>query len=185
MDDSILILADETGKALPCHVEATVVVDEVDYMLLQPIDHSVQIFAWEEGDEEEEEFLVDVSEEEEIDLIFSIAQAVLAEQNLTLKRTGFTLTVAGELPEVIEDEIFSIDTDEEDGTEEYQELAQFFYEEQAYSVFTSLDPWMFFAKIGKDGKPQLLTPEELELIQPYIEEQLMDDDIDGDVDEES
>lgn len=177
--ESLLVLTDETGKALPCHIEATIVVDDVDYMLLQPVDHSVQIFAWEEGDEEEEEFLVDVSEEEEIDLIFAIAQAVLAEQNLTLKRTAFTLTVGGELPEVVEDEVFTIDTEEENGSEEFQELAQFFYEEQAYSVFTSLDPLMFFAKLGEDGKPQLLTPEELSVIQPYIEDQLIDIDEDS------
>lgn len=173
MDESIIILTDESGKTLPCHLEATVTASDVDYLLLQPVDHSVQIFAWEEDEDGEDGLLVDI-EEDEIDLIFEVAQAVLAEQNLTLKRTAYTLTVSGELQEVTEEEIFTIDTEEDDVCEEFQELAHFFHEEQAYSVFTALDPLIFFAKRGEGGKAELLSPEELESIQPYIEDQLID-----------
>jgi len=173
--DTTIILTDETGKSLPCSLEATIPVDGVEYFLLQPIDNSVQIFAWESTEEDEEGLLVDV-EDSEIDAIFSVAHAVLAEQNLKLKRTAFTLTVEGELPEFNEDDILTIDTDDEDNFEEFQELAHFFDSDQEYSVFSALDPLMFFAKIGKDGKHELLSQEELEAIQPYIQEHLINID---------
>lgn len=175
MDESILSLTDETGKTLPCQVEITLEVDREEYLLLKPIDHAVYIFAWGEGDDDEDQLLLDI-EEEELDRVFSIAQAVLSEQNLKLQRTAYTLTASGELPELDEDEIFTIDAEEEEASEEFQELAHFFCEEQEYSIFTSLDPLMFFAKLDRYGKPQLLTPEEIQRIQPYVEEHLMDPD---------
>jgi hypothetical protein len=175
MDDSILNLKDETGKTLPCQVEITLEVDGEDYLLLKPVDHSVYIFAWGEGDDEEDELLLDI-EEEELDRIFSVAHAVLSEQNLKLQRTAYTLTVSGELPELDEDEIFTIDAEEEDASEEFQELAHFFFEEQEYSVFTSLDPLMFFAKLDSNGNPEMLSPEEIQRIQPYVEQHLIDPD---------
>lgn len=172
--DSTITLTDETGKKLPCNIEATIAVDDVDYFLLQPIDNSVQIFAWEQGEDEDDEVLVDI-EEEELEAVFSTAQAVLSEQNLKLKRTAYTLTVEGELPEFDEDEVFTVDLDD-DSFEEYQELAKFLHEEQPYSVFTALDPLMFFAKLGTNGAYELLSQEELEMIQPYIEEHMIDDE---------
>jgi hypothetical protein len=176
MDESILSLTDETGKTLACQVEITIEVDREEYLLLRPIDHAVYIFAWGEGDDEEDQLLLDI-EEEELDRIFSIAQAVLSEQNLKLQRTAYTLTASGELPEELdEDEVFTIDAEDEEASEEFLELAHFFYEEQEYSIFTSLDPLMFFAKLDGKGNPQLLTPEEIQRIQPYVEEHLMDPD---------
>ncbi|MEE3717739.1 DUF3727 domain-containing protein [Tumidithrix elongata RA019] len=176
MDGSTLILTDDAGKSLPCFLETTFDIEGKEYFLLQPVDHSVQIFAWQASEtEEEEEELVDI-DDDEIDQIFETAHAVLAEQNLKLKRTAFTLTVEGELPELIEDDIYEIGigTEEEGECEEFQELANFYHEEQAYSVFTSVDPLIFFAKLGADGKPELLSPEEIEYIQPYVAEHLID-----------
>ncbi len=172
--ESTIILTDETGKTLPCNIEATIAVDDVEYFLLQPVDNSVQIFAWEQGEDEDDEILVDI-EEEELETVFSTAQAVLSEQNLKLKRTAYALTVEGELPEFDEDEVFTVDLDDE-SFEEYQELAKFLYEEQPYSVFTALDPLMFFAKLSPSGAYELLSQEELEMIQPYIEEHMIDDE---------
>ena len=172
--ESTITLTDETGKNLPCNIEATIAVDDVDYFLLQPIDNSIQIFAWEQGEDEDDEILVDI-EDEELELVFATAQAVLSEQNLKLKHTAFTLTVEGELPEFDEEEVFTVDLDD-DSFEEYQELAKFLHEDQAYSVFTALDPLMFFAKLGSTGEYELLSQEELEMIQPYIEEHMIDDD---------
>ena len=174
--ESTIILTDETGKNLPCNIEATIAVDDVEYFLLQPIDSSIQIFAWEQSEDEDEEILVDI-EDEELELVFATAQAVLSEQNLKLKRTAYTLTVEGELPEFDEEEVFTVDLDD-DSFEEYQELAKFLHEDQAYSVFTALDPLMFFAKLGSTGKHELLSQEELEMIQPYIEEHMIDDEED-------
>lgn len=174
--ESIITLTDEAGKTLPCNIEDTIAVDDVEYFLLQPIDNSVQIFAWEEGDEEDEEVLIDI-EEDELESVFTTAQAVLAEQNLKLKRTAYTLTVEGELPEFDEDEVFTVDIDDEN-FEEYQEIARFLHDDQAYSIFTALDPLMFFAKLNEAGKYILLSQEELEMIQPYIEEHMIDEEED-------
>lgn len=174
--DSIITLIDEAGNTLPCNIEDTIAVDNVEYFLLQPLDNSVQIFAWEEGEDEDDEILVDI-EEAELDSVFTTAQAVLAEHNLKLKRTAYTLTVEGQLPEFDEEEVFTVDLDDE-SFEEYQELVKFLHEDQAYSVFTALDPLMFFAKLDANGKYQLLSQEELEMIQPYIEEHMIDEEED-------
>ncbi|NMF56460.1 MULTISPECIES: DUF3727 domain-containing protein [Pseudanabaena] len=171
MEGSTIVLTDETGKSLPCTVETKFKVDSTEYLLLQPVDFSVQIFAWQETDDEEETELVDVTEEE-IDLIFSTAQAVLSEQNLTLRRSAYTLTVSGELPEPTEEDIIEIDTEEDGNCGEFQELAHFYYEEQAFSVFTALDPLMFIAKVGDDGQPEVLTPAEMAALEPYVEQYL-------------
>ncbi|AFY74540.1 Protein of unknown function (DUF3727)/Protein of unknown function (DUF1292) [Synechococcus sp. PCC 7502] len=174
--DSTIILTDETGGTLVCNIEDTIAVDDVEYFLLQPIDNSVQIFAWEQGEDEDDEILVDL-EADELAAVFSTAQAVLSEQNLKLKRTAFTLTVEGELPDFDEEEIFTVDLDD-DSFEEYQELAKFLHEEQPYSIFTPLSPVMFFAKLGSNGQYELLTEDELEMIQPYVEEHMIDDEED-------
>jgi hypothetical protein len=82
------------------------------------------------------------------------------------------LTVEGELPEPTEEDIIEIDTEEDGNCGEFQELAHFYYEEQAFSVFTSLDPLMFIAKVGDDGQPEVLTPEEMAALEPYVEQYL-------------
>jgi hypothetical protein len=171
MEGSTIVIKDDAGKKLTCTVETAFKVDSTEYLLLQPVDFSVQIFAWQETDDEEETELVDVTEEE-IDLIFTTAQAVLSEQNLTLRRSAYTLTVEGELPEPTEEDIIEIDTEEDGNCGEFQELAHFYYEEQAFSVFTALDPLMFIAKLGDDGLPEILTPEEMADLEPYVEQYL-------------
>ncbi len=178
MYDSPVILADETGKTLPCEVDDAFEVEGMEYLLLQPVDAAVQILAWRDVNEEEQE-LTDI-DDEELDLIFPIAKAVLAEQNLILKRTAFTLTVEGELPEVDEEQIVEIDSEDEDMSEELQEIAQFYYEEQAYSIFVPLDPMYFYARRNKDGKIEpVFDAEELEKLYPYIQQRLqeLEDDV--------
>lgn len=171
MEGSTIEIKDDAGKSLPCLVETAFKVGSIEYLLLQPVDIPVQIFGWEETDDDDETQLVDVTEEE-IALIFPIAQAVLAEQNLSLKRSAHTLTVTGELPDSTEENIIEIDTEEDGNCSEFQQLADFYYEEQEYSVFTSLDPLMFIAKVGDDGQPTLLTAEEMETLEPYLAEHL-------------
>jgi hypothetical protein len=107
-------LTDEAGRSLSCYIERSLEVEGSEYLLLRPLDSPVEIVAWDEDDEEDEADATLIEDEEEIDAIFSDAQAVLAEQNLTLKRTAYTLTVAGELPELDEDEILTIEIEEDD-----------------------------------------------------------------------
>jgi uncharacterized protein YrzB (UPF0473 family) len=157
-------LTDEEGRSLLCYVERSLTVQNQDYALLLPVDAPVEIFAWAVDEDEDEEMLMDI-EEDELEDIFTTARAVLAEQDLILHHTALTLTASGELPEVEDDDIISLDI-EEDGQpnlEQFQQLAAFFYEEQEYVVCTPLDPLLFFARLDQ-GKPQLLSPEEFQTL---------------------
>lgn len=168
-------LTDETGRSLDCYIEHSLEVEGSEYLLLMPVDAPIEIVAWSEEDEDEATLIED---EEEIDLIFSDAQAVLAEQNLTLKRTAYTLTVSGELPAVEEDEILTIEIEEDNAAvepEEFQFLANFYHEEQEYGVYTPLDPLLFFAQRNTAGQAELLSPEEFQKVQPLLEELLFEE----------
>lgn len=169
-------LTDETGRSLACYVERSLFVDGQEYVLLLPVDSAVEVFSWQtDGDEEE---AIPVEEDTIIDQIFATAEAVLAEQNLVLKRTAFALTVAGELPPVEDTELFTLEIEDE-GTElepeQLQLLASFYYEEQEYAIYTPLDPLLFFARLKGSGEPELLSPEEFRKVQPLLEEQLFDE----------
>lgn len=172
MEPEIVTLSDEQGRSLSCSIEKVIEVDDNKYLLLQPIEPCVQIFGWE--GEDDDGILADL-EDNQIDLIFPTAQAVLAELNLTLQRTAFTLTVDGELPEPDEDDIFTINA-EEDMVEELQELANFYHEEQEYSVFVSLDPMIFFAKYNQAGQLEILDDADLEGLQVYLEAIIIDEE---------
>ena len=170
-------LTDEVGRSLACYIERSLFVEDQEYVLLLPVDSAIEIFAWQTDGEEEE--AIPVEEDETIDQIFATAEAVLAEQNLILKRTAFALTVAGELPPVEESELFTLEMMEEEGAdlepEQLQLLASFYNEEQEYAIYTPLDPLMFFARLNGNGHPELLSPEEFRKVQPLLEEQLFDE----------
>lgn len=171
----IVTIRDTSGRTLACYVEHSLDVEDEEYLLLIPVDSPIEIIAW---DEEEEAEATLIEDEEEIDKIFTTAQAVLAEQNLALKRTAFALTVAGELPEVVEEDILTMEIeDDSEGlqTEQFQLLANFYFEEQEYAIYTPLDPLLFFAHLNANGEPELLSPEEFKKIQPLLEEQLFDE----------
>lgn len=164
---SSVILTDETGRSLPCYIEHSVEVNDQTYVLLTPIDTPVEIFAW-RGEEDEDE-PIPVSDEE-IDEIFDTARAVLEEHNLTLKRTAISLTVSGELPEFMEEEISELPESlaEEEDYEELQYLASFYNEEQEYAIYAPLDPVFILARLNAEGKPQLLSDEELKELEPMM-----------------
>lgn len=175
-DADSVTLTDEAGRTLACYIERSLAVDDQEYVLLLPVDSAIEIFAWESNGEEEE--AIPVEEDETIDKIFTLAEAVLAEQNLTLKRTAFTLTVAGELPTVEETELFTLEIEEEGADlepEQLQLLASFYHEEQEYAIYTPLDPLLLFARLSGTGQPELLSPEEFRQVQPLLAEQLFDE----------
>ena len=176
-------LNDEAGRSLLCHVERSLEIDGDEYLLLVPVDTPIEIFAWDvdediDGEEEEEEeVLIDI-EDEEIDEIFETAKAVLAEQDLTLNRTALTLTASGNLPESDEEDIITLDIEEDDESptqEQFQILANFFYEEQEYAICTPFEPLLFFARKNRAGQPELLSPEEFQTVRSQLEGQLFDD----------
>lgn len=174
--ESYLTLTDEQNRTLDCYIEHTLEVDGQEYVLLLPVDAPIEIFAWQiDGDEEE---AVLVEDDEIIEEIFSNAQAVLEERNLVLKNTAYALTVAGELPPEDDSKLFTLEIeDEENGLEPEQllEIATFYHKSQEYAIYTPLDPLLFFARIKKNGEPELLSPEEFRKFQPLLEEHLFDE----------
>jgi len=184
MDVQTLTLKDDAGRTLVCEVKHTLELEHQPYVLLLPLDSPVEIFAWDDDEDEDPEI---VQDEAEIEAIFPLAKAVLAEQNLLLQRTAVTLTVTGELPDP--DEIFDdeddLENDEDDfedrweddlngaggaDVEEFQLLARFFYHEQEYGVYAPLDPLFILARLDDQGQPHLISPEEFERLEPLMPE---------------
>lgn len=178
IDEDTISLTDEDGRSLVCYVEKSIEVDGREYLLLFPIDAPVQIFAWDDDAEDEDEALFDL-EDDEVDEVFDTARAVLAEQNLTLNRSALTLTARGELPEANEDDVITLNLDwddqDEPSEESFQILAKFFHEEQEYIMCTPLDPLPIFAQMDGDEHLKLLEPEEYELVRSQLEDKLFDD----------
>jgi hypothetical protein len=172
MELETVTLRDDQGRTLDCTVEHTLELDGQDYVLLLPVDSPIEIFAWKEiGEDEEEAFIVE--DEAEIDRVFSIAQVVLAEQNLTLRRSAVTLTVEGDLPECEEEDLL----EDDDEGEPMQPVTSFYHEEREYEIYAPLDPLFILAKLNASGEPLLLSPEELSALEPkmaMIEDQLLE-----------
>jgi Protein of unknown function (DUF3727)/Protein of unknown function (DUF1292) len=182
LEGPTITLTDETGRALLCYVELSVEVEGQEYALVNPVDYPVDIFAWVETDDDEEEEVLMPVEDTELNEIFATAEAVLAEQNLKLKRTGLSLTAEGELPEVDEDDVLVLEVEDAGDSkeqEEYQLLATFFNEEQEYAIYTPIDPVLFVVRLNEGQPPQLLSPEEFQAIesklQPFFEEHLFEE----------
>ncbi|HEY9296571.1 MAG TPA: DUF3727 domain-containing protein, partial [Phormidium sp.] len=97
-----------------------------------------------------------------------------------LKRTPFVMTVEGELPPVEEENLLTLEIQDEDANpmqppmepEELQLLASFYDEEKEYSIYTPLAPLVFFGRFNEDGKAELLADEEFERVRPLLEDQL-------------
>lgn len=177
IEEDTISLTDEEGRSLVCYVEKSIEVDGREYLLLFPIDAPVQIFAWDDDAEDEDEALFDL-EDDEVDEVFDTARAVLAEQNLTLNRSALTLTAKGELPEAQEDDVITLNLDwddQEPSEESFQILARFFHEEQEYIICTPIDPLPIFAQMDGDEHLKLLEPEEYEMVRSQLEDQLFDD----------
>jgi hypothetical protein len=179
-DDATVVLEDETGRSLPCQIEQTLELGNQPYALLFPIDHPVEIFAWADDEQGDDQVLMDV-EEAEVAGLFETAKAVLAEHNLTLKRTAITLTVDGDLPDVQEEDCFTLDISEglatdpdEESSEDFQILVTFFHQDVEYTVCTPVDPLLIFAQMAADGTAQVVPPEDFEHLRADLEATLFD-----------
>lgn len=169
-------LLDSNGRNLPCYVEHSLESDGTVYLLLMPIDIPIVIISWDDDGEPETEAVM-LEDDAEITAIFANAKAVLAEHNLYIKHTGYTLTATGELPPIEEEKLLTLNLDEEDEeleAEELQFLASFYHSDQKYSVYTPLTPLLFFARYDSRGEIELVSPEE-EGFQPILEELLFEE----------
>jgi Protein of unknown function (DUF3727)/Protein of unknown function (DUF1292) len=172
----VVDLADESGRKLSCYVERHLELEAKTYLLLLPVDAPIEIFAWNEDDELAE--LTAIDEDDDIAVIFADASAVLAEQNLTLKKTAYTLTASGDLPPLDPEEILTIELDEDDpdlSPEEFQILSRFYNKEQEYAICTPVDPLLFFGRQDERGSVVLLSTEESAQIGPLLEDLLLEE----------
>ncbi len=174
--NDLVNLTDETGRTLSCYVERYLELDTKTYLLLLPVDSPIEIFAWNE-DEEETAELIAIDEDDEIAKVFADASAVLSEQNLTLKQTAYTLTAVGDLPPIDPEEILQIDLDDDEDLEpeEFQILSRFYNEEQEYAICTPVDPLLFFGKKNEKGVVELLSDQESDEVGPLLEDILLDE----------
>lgn len=179
--DSIT-LYDEAGRPLDCYVENSLEQEDAQYLLLMPVDIPVVIIAWEEDDDETEDAeAILLEDQEEISGIFADAKAVLAELDLSLKYTAYTLTVSGELPPIEDEDILTLEIEGNDPAgemeeEELQFLASFYHEEERYSIYTPLAPLLFLAKAISETQIELVHPDNDEL--KHILEELLFEDVD-------
>ncbi len=178
-DTEIITLYDEEKRPLECYIENAIEYNHKIYLLLMPIDLAIVILT-EDSDDPESEYSETtlVEDSDEIDGIFDDAKAVLAELNLSLKRTGFTLTATGELPPLEEDNILSLDLDEDNNSdieaEELQYLASFYHLNQKYNICTPLSPILFVAQRTNSGKINMVKGEDRHL-QSILEELLFEE----------
>ncbi|MDJ1168305.1 DUF3727 domain-containing protein [Roseofilum sp. BLCC_M154] len=169
-DPLTVLLSDAEGKELECTIEYSFPYDRENYFVLLPKDTPVEIFVWQNAGDEEE--LVPVEDESLIDELFDLAKAVLSEQNLKLKRTGITLTVEGDIPDLEEEDD---DEDMDSDLESFQLLASFYFGDDEYEISTPLDPLFLLAKQEEPGKAKELSESELKKIEhllPEIEQKL-------------
>lgn len=174
-------LIDDEGRSLECYIENALETDDNTYLLLMPVDIPAVIIAWNGEEDYEEDFAeaILLEDTEEIATIFADAKAVLAEQDLSLQNTAFTLTIKGELPPLEEDAILTLELDGEERSEpldaeELQFLASFYHQEQKYSIYTPVAPLLFLAKSTPNGDLELVSPED-EDINPILEDLLFEE----------
>lgn len=173
-EEETLTIVDENGRSLPCYIEQSIEVDNMTYLLLVPVDIPMVIMSINNDSDEELEALM-LDDDEAITEIFDNAKAVLAEQNLYLHHTAYTLTATGELPPIEEEQILTLDaTDDEIEEEELQSLAYFYHADQKYGIYTPLTPLLFFARYDLENRLELVSPDQ-ENLMPILEELLSED----------
>ena len=174
-DSEMITIYDEEGRSLDCYIENAIEYKHKTYFLLMPIDLTIVILAEEQDSEYSETVMVENSNK--IDAIFDDAKAVLGELNLYLKRTGFILTASGELPPLEEDNIITLELDDDNPEiepEELQFLASFYHLAQKYNICTPLTPILFVAERTDDGQIEMLKGDNEEL-QWILEELLFEE----------
>lgn len=172
MDLPTVTVKDKTGRSLSCYIEHSLQLKEASYVVLMPVDTPVYLFVWSD-DESDDPFLVET--DTEIETVYPTAKAVLAEQNINLHWSAVILTVSGEVPDLEEEEEedYGYEPEDANGTshEEFQLLAEFLHQDQEYAVCIPLNPVLILARM-EQGQPQLLEDDEIERIQPVLEEYL-------------
>ena len=175
-DVPTVLVRDGNKRQLLCFLEQLIPLDGHDYALLTPVDTPVCLVKISADEDGEDEIIEELDAAEPI---LSVADVVLQEHDRTLVRSAVTLTVSGELeepdPEELEDELDGEDDDEE--SDLYEMLVQFRAEGQEYGLFIPLDPFFVVARM-ENGEGVLVEGEEFERVQPRIEAELDERELD-------
>jgi hypothetical protein len=175
-DVPTVLVRDGNKRQLLCFLEQLIPLDGHDYALLTPVDTPVCLVKISADEDGEDEIIEELDAAEPI---LSVADVVLQEHDLTLVRSAVTLTVSGELeepdPEELEEELDGEDDDEE--SDLYEMLVQFRAEGQEYGLFIPLDPFFVVARM-ENGEGVLVEGEEFERVQPRIEAELDERELD-------
>ena len=156
-DTEIVTIYDDEGRSLDCYIENEIEYTNIIYVLLMPVDLAIIILKEQTPEHQniEEGETIIVEDSEEIKTIFGDAKAVLGELNLFLKHTGFMLSASGELPPLEEDNVISLELEENDSdvdADELQFLASFYSSKQKYNLCTPLSPILFIGEKNPKGK---------------------------------
>lgn len=175
-DVPTVLVRDGNKRQLLCFLEQLIPLDGHDYALLTPVDTPVCLVKISADEDGEDEIIEELDAAEPI---LSVADVVLQEHDLTLVRSAVTLTVSGELeepdPEELEEELDGEDDNEE--SDLYEMLVQFRAEGQEYGLFIPLDPFFVVARM-ENGEGVLVEGEEFERVQPRIEAELDERELD-------
>ena len=164
-----LLVRDSKSSELLCYLEQIVPINNIDYVLLTPVDTPVSLFLL---NEETDPQLIKTIESQEP--VLDVADVVLQEHDLQLIRSAVTLTVSGELDEPEPEDLEEDDLDDE--SELYELLVSFRVNSNEYGLYIPLDPFFVVGKLI-DGQAFLVEGEEFDNIQPLIESELEDRDI--------
>ena len=160
-----LLIRDSNENKLLCFLEQIVPIDNVEYLLLTPVDTPVSLFKLVENEDPE---LIKTIENKE--KILEVADIVLQEYELKLIRSAVTLTITGDLEEPEPEELEEKDFDED--SELYEQLGvNFKFNEEEYGLFIPLDPFFIVGKIF-EGNAVVLEGNEFDTIQPLIESEI-------------
>ncbi|MEM8640295.1 MAG: DUF3727 domain-containing protein [Cyanobacteria bacterium P01_G01_bin.54] len=171
--DSVTLL-DEAGRSLDCSVEHSFKQEGVNYLLLLPVNAPITIIAWDSDEEDADATWIE--ESEAIEAVFADAKAVLSEQNLKLNYAAYTLTVTGDLPDVDEENLLTLEVETEgDGieSEQFQFITHFYHENQEYEIYTPLEPLLLFARQLPNQRIELLSVDEVQQLQPHLRDLLI------------
>jgi hypothetical protein len=172
-DVPTVVVRDAQGRQLLCYLEELIPLEGQDYALLTPVDTPVCLFRM-HGDDEEPELIETIHTSEPI---LSVADVVLQEHDLLLVRSAVTLTVSGELEEPDPDELDD-DEDPDDDSDTYELLVSFMVENGEYGLYIPLDPFFVVARL-QDGDGLVVEGDEFERVQPLIEAELDNRELDG------
>ncbi len=163
-----VLVRDTKSSELLCYLEQIVPLNNIDYVLLTPVDTPVSLFLLNEDSDPE---LIKTIESQEP--VLDVADVVLQEHDLRLIRSAVTLTVSGELDEPEPEDLEESELDEE--SELYELLVSFRVNNKEYGLYIPLDPFFVVGKLI-EGQAFLVEGEEFDNIQPVIESELEERD---------